>query len=131
MSIEECRQIILDNFRSFKLEKDHAQFQLVLFQILDLISLYEKLIELQEEIQIKHCRLIKLMENHDLVEDFDLTTWHMRKSEELRLWKCELDILQEYKIHINTILQQIEDGTAEQILIKQEKDLVKDNDKIN
>ena len=53
MSIEECKQIILDNFRSIKLEKDYAQLQLSLFQVEELISHYEKLIDLQEEIQSK------------------------------------------------------------------------------
>ena len=90
MSFEECRQIILDNFRSIKLEKDYAQFRLLLFQLIDLISQYEKLIDLTEEIQSKHFQVFEYMEELKLLEDFDYVAWHNRKSDELALWKSEL-----------------------------------------
>ena len=125
MSIEECRRIILDNFRSIKLEKDYAKFQLLLFQILDLISQYEKLIELQEEIQSKHFQLIKNMEDQRMLEGFDYVALHNKRCDELASWRNELDILTEYKNHISNILGQIEDGTAEQSLMDEEKEFLK------
>ena len=123
MSIEECKQIILDNFRSIKLEKDYAQFQLLLYQLTDLISQYEKLLELQDEIIDKHYQVIKHLEDNDLVSDFDYVKWHQQRINEVSSWRCELDVLTEYKHYINNILKQIEDGTAEQALMKQEKEL--------
>ena len=125
MSIEECRRIILDNFRSIKLEKDYAKFQLLLFQILDLISQYEKLIGLQEEIQSKHFQLIKNMEDQRMLEGFDYVALHNKRRDELVSWRYELDILTEYKNHISNILGQIEDGTAEQSLMDEEKEFLK------
>ena len=125
MSIEECKQIILDNFRSMKLEKDYAKFQLLLYQLLDLISQYEKLIELQEEIQSKHIQLIKHMEDQELLENFDYVSLHDKRSEEVASWKHELDVLTEYKNHIKNIISQIEDGTAEQSLMDEEKEFLK------
>lgn len=125
MSIEECRRIILDNFRSIKLEKDYAKFQLLLFQILDLISQYEKLIDLQEEIQSKHFQLIKNMEDQRMLEGFDYVAFHNKGCGELASWRNELDILTEYKNHINNIIGQIEDGTAEQSLMDEEKEFLK------
>ena len=122
MSIEECRQIILDNFRSIKLEKDYAQFQLMRFQLLELISQYEKLIELQEEIQSKYYQVIEHMEDKELLEDFDYVNWYNKRSGEMESWKRELDRLIGYKNYVNNILQQIEDGTAEQSLKEQEKE---------
>ena len=80
MSIEECKQIILDNFRSIKLVKDYAQLKLSLFQVEELISHYEKLIDLQEEIQSKHYQTIKHMEDIDLIEDYDYVKWHQKES---------------------------------------------------
>ena len=121
MSIDECKQIILDNFRSIKLEKDYAKFQLLLYQLTDLISLYEKLIELQDEIINKHFQVIKHMEDDDLLSDFDYIKWHKQRIDEVSLWRHELDMLSQYKHHINNILKQIEDGTAEQALIEEEK----------
>ena len=125
MSIEECRQIILDNFRSIKLEKDYAQFQLMLFQLLELISQYEKLIEMQEEIQSKYFQLIKNLENERLIEDFDYVSWHNKRSEEIESWRHELDILTEYKNHVSIIIEHIEDGSAEKALIEEEKEFLK------
>ena len=124
MSIEEYRRIILDNFRSIKLEKDYAKFQLLLFQILDLISQYEKLIGLQEEIQSKHFQLIKNMEDQRMLEGFDYVALHNKRCGELVSWRYELDILTEYKNHVSNILSQIEDGTAEQSLMHEEKEFM-------
>lgn len=124
MSIEECKQIILDNFRSIKLEKDYAQLQLSLFQIEELISHYEKLIDLQEELQSKHYQAIKHMEDIDLIEDYDYVKWHQKRESEALSWKHELEILTEYKHQINKILQDIEDGTAAKTLAKEEKEFI-------
>ena len=122
MSIEECKQIILDNFRSIKLEKDYAQLQLSLFQVEELISHYEKLIDLQEEIQSKHYQAIKHMEDIDLIEDYDYVKWHQKRESEALSCKHELEILSEYKRQINKILQDIEDGTAAKTLKEDEKE---------
>lgn len=124
MSIEECKQIILDNFRSIKLEKDYAQLQLSLFQVEELISQYEKLINLQEEIQSKHYQAIKHMEDIDLIEDYDYVKWHQKREYEVLSWKRELEILIEYKHQINKILQDIEDGTAAKTLAEDEKEFI-------
>lgn len=124
MSIEEYKQIILDNFRSIKLEKDHAQLQLSLFQVEELISHYEKLINLQEELQSKHYQTIKHMEDINLIEDYDYVNWHQKRESELLSWKHELKILSEYKHQINKVLQEIEDGTAAKTLVEEEKEFI-------
>ena len=122
MNFEECKQIINDNFRSIKLEKDYAQFQLLLFQIKDLMSHYEKLIELQNEIQSKFYITISQLEKYDFLSDFDYVKWNQAKTMEVTSWKQEVDILNDYKYQIFNILKQIEDGTIEQLLIKQERE---------
>ena len=124
MSIEEYKQIILDNFRSIKLEKDYAQLQLSLFQVEELISHFEKLINLQEEIQSKHYQAIKHMEDIDLIDNYDYVKWHQKRESEISLWQHELAILTEYKYHITKILQEIEDGTAAEVLIEEEKEFI-------
>lgn len=124
MSIEEYKQIILDNFRSIKLEKDYAQLQLSLFQVEELISHYEKLIDLQEELQSKHYQTIKHMEDINLIEDYDYVNWHQKRESEVLLWKHELEILAEYKHQISKILQDIEDGTAAKTLAEEEKEFI-------
>ena len=124
MSIEEYKQIILDNFRSIKLEKDYAQLQLSLFQVEELISHYEKRIDLQEELQSKHYQTIKHMEDINLIEDYDYVNWHQKRESEVLLWKHELEILAEYKHQISKILQDIEDGTAAKTLAEEEKEFI-------
>lgn len=121
--LQKYKQTIMENFRSIKLEKDYAQFQLLQFQLMELISHYENLINLQEEIQSKHYQTIKQLESLNLIDNYDYIKWHQNKSEEVSLWKKELDLLIEYKYQINNILENIENGTAEEILIKQEKKL--------
>ncbi|WP_458453472.1 hypothetical protein [Methanobrevibacter sp.] len=125
MSIEDCKQIILDNFRDIKLEKDYAQLQLSLFQVEELISHYEKLIDLQKEIQSKHYLAIKHMEDIDLLDDYDYVNWHQNRESEISSWQHELAILTEYKHHINKIIQDIEDGTAAKKLAEREKEFIK------
>lgn len=124
MSIEEYKQIILDNFRSIKLEKDYAQLQLSLFQVEELISHYEKLINLQEELQSKHYQTIKHMEDINLIEDYDYLKWHQKRESEVISWKHELEVLAEYKNQINKVLQDIEDGTAAKTLAEEEKEFI-------
>lgn len=122
-NLKKYKQTIMGNFRSIKLEKDYAQFQLLQFQLMELISHYENLINLQEEIQSKHYQTIKQLEELDLIDNYDYVKWHQKKSEEISLWKKELELLTEYKYQINNILENIKNGTAEEMLIKQEKNL--------
>jgi len=119
-NFDEFRQTIIKNFRWIKLEKDYAEFKLILFQILELISYYEKLINLQKEIQSKHYQTIKQLENRELLDNYDHVKWHQKRSEELVLWKKELNMLTEYKHHVNGIIEHIEDGTVEKALAKQD-----------
>ena len=119
--LNKCKQTILENFRGIKLEKDHAKLQLLLFQLSDLINHYEKLISLHDEIQSKHYQTIKHMEEEEILSDFDYISWHQQRTSEVTAWKHELQILGEYKHHIENIIKQIEDGTVEQSLIEEEK----------
>lgn len=119
--LNKCKQTILENFRWIKLEKDHAKLQLLLFQLSDLINHYEKLISLHNEIQSKHYQTIKHMEEEEILSDFDYISWHQQRTSEVTAWKHELQILGEYKHHIENIIKQIEDGTVEQSLIEEEK----------
>jgi hypothetical protein len=121
--LQKYKQTIMDNFRSIKLEKDYAQFQLLQFQLMELISHYKNLINLQEEIQSKHYQTIKQLKSLNLIDNYDYVKWHQNKSEEISLWKKELELLTEYKYQINNILENIENGTAKEMLIKQEKNL--------
>ena len=121
--LQKYKQTIMDNFRSIKLEKDYAQFQLLQFQLMELISHYKNLINLQEEIQSKHYQAIKQLKSLNLIDNYDYVKWHQNKSEEISLWKKELELLTEYKYQINNILENIENGTAKEMLIKQEKNL--------
>lgn len=45
---------VLDSFRKMKLTYDHARFKLHKLQVEDLISDYEQLKKLREEIQVKY-----------------------------------------------------------------------------
>ena len=121
--LQKYKQTIMDNFRSIKSEKDYAQFQLLQFQLMELISHYKNLINLQEEIQSKHYQTIKQLKSLNLIDNYDYVKWHQNKSEEISLWKKELELLTEYKYQINNILENIENGTAKEMLIKQEKNL--------
>lgn len=121
--LRKYKQTIMDNFRSIKLEKEYAQFQLLQFQLMELISYYENLINVHEEIKSKHYQIIKQLEALNLLDNYDYVKWYQNKSEEISSWKTELDLLIEYKYQINNILEKIENGTAEEILIKQEKKL--------
>lgn len=122
-NLRKYKQTIMDNFRSIKLEKEYAQFQLLQFQLMELISYYENLINIHEEIKSKHYQIIKQLEALNLLDNYDYVKWYQNKSEEISSWKTELDLLIEYKYQINNILEKIENGTAEEILIKQEKKL--------
>ncbi len=59
-----------------------------------------------------------------MLEGFDYVALHNKRHDELVSWRNELDILTEYKNHISNILGQIEDGTAEQSLMDEEKEFL-------
>ena len=121
--LNKCKQIIIDNFRWIKLEKDYAQFQLILFQLSQLISYYEQLIELQKEIKVIYAEVVEKLEINKVIDDYDYINWNEKRNDELSSWIDDLNLLCKYKNHINRILLDIENGSAEKALRKEEEKL--------
>ena len=106
------------------MEKDYAQLQLSLFQVEELISHYEKLINLQEELQSKHYQAIKHMEDINLIEDY-VHQGKLEQNTTIEDISKAANIWQEAEQHqISKILQDIEDGTAAKTLAEEEKEFI-------
>ena len=126
MNFNRCREVILDNFRSMKLEKEYAKFQLIQFQLLDLISHYEKLIELEKDIKLKYFEVRETLKYNELVDfDIDPVKWDDKKNHEIKSFENELNLLNEYARQITDILKSIDDGSVEDALKSAEKELLK------
>lgn len=59
---------VMDSFRKMKLLYDHSRFRLHKLQVEDLISDYEQLKKLREEIQVKYFSIYEELLAEDLIE---------------------------------------------------------------
>lgn len=59
---------VLDMFRMMKIEMDKARFQLLSYEIADLINSYEQLQKLREEIQAKYFAMLDKIDASEFAE---------------------------------------------------------------
>ena len=89
--LEDDEKEVLDSFRKMKLMYDHARFKLHRLQVEDLISDYEQLKKLREEIQVKYFSIYDELLAEDLIEgELDASVWGITREHENDVWNSEL-----------------------------------------
>lgn len=115
------QKYVLDALRDMKIGYDKARFQLIAYQLNNLINNYGKLIELRKEIQKQFFTVIETINDNDL-DDVDVNTSEYQQilDKENATWQAELNILSDYKYQIDEGLELLNSGVVEQILIAED-----------
>ena len=112
---------VLDSFRKMKLMYDYARFKLHRIQVEDLISDYEQLNKLREEIQVKYFSIYEELLAEDLIEgELDAGVWGLTREHENEVWDSELRLMSDIKTNFDIAIHMIESGEAEQVIIDKE-----------
>ena len=112
---------VLDSFRKMKLMYDYARFKLHKLQVEDLISDYEPLKKLREEIQLKYFSIYEELLAEDLIEgELDASIWGLTREHENDTWNAELMLMSNIKTNFDIGINMIESGEAEQAIIDDE-----------
>lgn len=112
---------VIDSFRKMKLLYDHARYKLHKHNVEELISDYEKLMNLREEIQSKYFSIYDELISEDLIEgELDATIWGITREHETETWNSELRLMTDIKTNFDIAIHMIESGEAEQFIIEAE-----------
>ena len=115
---------VMDSFRQMKLLYDHARFRLHKLQVEDLISDYEQLKKLREEIQVKYFSIYEELLAEDLIEgELDAGIWGITREHENEIWDSEIRLMSDIKREFDIGIAMIERGEAEQAIIDDENNL--------
>lgn len=115
---------VLDMFRTMKIECDKARFQLWSYELDDLINSYGELKKLREDIRVKYFAMLEKINASEFAEvDVDYGKWDTILTNENNEWTEELELMSQFKYHLDGLLLQLNDGTIEQMIIEDEKNI--------
>ena len=115
---------VIDMFRTMKIEMDKARFQLLSYELADLINSYEQLQKLREEIQAKYFVMLEKIDASEFATvDVSYEKWAEVRDYENANWHEEVELVCQFKYHLDGLLVQLNDGTIEQMIIEDEKNI--------
>ena len=107
-----------------KLISDYNRFRLYRYKVEDLISDYEQLKKLREEIQVKYFSIYDELLAEDLIEgELDAGDWGITRDHENEVWDSEIRLMSDIKTNFDIAIAMIESGEAEQAIIDDENNL--------
>lgn len=122
--LEDDEKEVLDTFRQMKLISDYNRFKLYRYKVEDLITDYEKLKQLREEIQAKYFSIYDELVSEELIEgELDASVWGITREHENEVWDTELRLMSEIKANFDLAIKMIETGEADQSIINDENNL--------
>lgn len=117
---------ILNDFRKMKISYDIERFKLMSYQLENIIKDYNEMIKTREEIQEKYFDIMNGLNKNGLDTKVDYGRWEEVRSKESDEWKLELDELYNLKYEIDEMLELLENGEIERMLIEEEERLTGD-----
>ena len=122
--LEDDEKEVLDAFRQMKLISDYNRFRLYRYKVEDLISDYEQLKKLREEIQVKYFSIYEELLAEGLIEgELDAGDWGITRNHENEVWDSEIRLMSDIKTNFAIAIAMIESGEAEQAIIDDENNL--------
>ena len=122
--LEDDEKEVLDAFRQMKLISDYNRFRLYRYKVEDLISDYEQLKKLREEIQVKYFSIYDELLAEDLIDgELDAGDWGITRDHENEVWDSEIIRMSDIKTNFDIAIAMIESGEAEQAIIDDENNL--------
>ena len=110
-------QEAMDMLINIKIGYDKSRLGFAEYQLNTLISEYERLKEIRDDIQSKFFLLFETLNEYEISDDtIDAHEWQKIRDVEEANWNDELGILSDFKYQINGLLKQLNDGTIEQMI---------------
>ena len=110
-------QEAMDILINIKIGYDKSRLGFAEYQLNTLISEYERLKEIREDIQSKFFLLFDTLNEYQISNDTIYAhEWQKIRDVENANWNDELGILSDFKYQINDLLNQLNDGTIEQMI---------------
>ena len=115
---------VLDVFRQMKLMSDYNKFRFYNLKVETLITKYEQLKQLREEIQGDYFSIYDELLSEELIEgELDASDWGITRNHENEVWDAELRLMSEIKASFDLAIKMIESGEADQSIIDAENNL--------
>lgn len=115
---------VLDVFRQMKLMSDFNRFGFYNLKVENLISKYEHLKQLREEIQGDYFLIYGELLSEELIEgELDASEWGITRDHENEVGDAELRLMSVIKANFDLAIKMIETGEADQSIIDAENNL--------
>lgn len=115
---------VLDVFRQMKLMSDFNRFGFYNLKVENLISKYEHLKQLREEIQGDYFLIYGELLSEELIEgELDASEWGITRDHENEVGDAELRLMSVIKANFDLAIKMIESGEADQSIIDAENNL--------
>mgnify|MGYP004464819285 FL=1 len=115
---------VLDVFRQMKLMSDFNRFGFYNLKVENLISKYEHLKQLREEIQGDYFLIYGELLSEELIEgELDASEWSITRDHENEVGDAELRLMSVIKANFDLAIKMIESGEADQSIIDAENNL--------
>ena len=114
---------VVDMFLQMKIKCDKARFELWSYQLKDLINSYKQLQQLRADIQAKYFAMLEKIDESEFAVDVNYEKWSEVREYENANWHEEVEVMSEFKYHLDDLLMQLDDGTIEQLIIEEEKNI--------
>ena len=115
---------VMQMFRTMKIEMDKARFELLSYKINDLLNCYHELQQLRDNIRVNYFSVLEEIDANMLgAVDVNYEKWNEVLSNENANWNEESELLGQFKYYLDDLIMQLDDGTMEQLLIEEEKNI--------
>lgn len=122
--LENDEKEVLDVFRQMKLMSDYNRFRFFNLKVENLISKYEQLKHLREEIQGDYFLIYDELLSEELIEgELDASDWGITRDHENEVWDAELRLMSEIKANFDLTIKMIKSSEADQSIIDAENNL--------
>lgn len=103
---------------------DYNRFRFYNLKVEALITKYEQLKKLREEIQGDYFLIYGELLSEELIEgELDASDWGITRDHENKVWDVELRLMSEIKANFDLAIKMIESGEADQSIIDAENNL--------
>ena len=115
---------VMQMFRTMKIEMDKARFELLSYKINDLLNSYQELQQLRDNIKVSYFSVLEEIDANMLgAVDVNYEKWNEVLSNENANWNEESELLGQFKYYLDDLIMQLDDGTMEQLIIEEEKNI--------
>lgn len=122
--LENDEKEVLDVFRQMKLMSDYNKFRFYNLKVEALITKYEQLKKLREEIQGDYFLIYDELLSEELIGgELDASDWGITREHENEVWDAKIRLMSEIKANFDLAIKMIESREVDQSIIDAENNL--------